>query len=188
MALLVKSGIKVDSSVYPYYQNEFFSCVGSPTLPYWPDLHDPLKQGKQNTIYELPVTVGFNRTNFDLANDVHVAFTKPPLSLTRFNGLAWHTNLLRKIYLCPELSAADDMLTLCDKVIDKGYPVLHMYMHSSSLLDNQVGLLESDKNPFDFISEAVSKVVTELKSRYDIEFCTISEAAGKLQNMEKPAV
>lgn len=188
MELLIKSGINLDSSVYPYYQNEYFSCVGSPTLPYWPDLNDPLKRSEQRTIYELPVTVGFNRTNFELANSIHVAFAKPSLSWTRFNGLAWHSNLLRKIYLCPELSASEDMLTLCDKVIEKGYPVLHMYMHSSSLLDNQVGLLDSDQNPFDFISDAVSKVVTELKSRYDIEFCTISEAAKKLQNMDTPAV
>lgn len=188
MDLLVKSGIKVDSSVYPYYQNEYFSCVGSPTLPYWPDLDDPLKQGEQDAIYELPVTVGFNRSNFDSANTVHSAFATPPLSWTRFNGLAWHTNLLRKIYLCPELSAADDMITLCDKVINKGYPVLHMYMHSSSLLDNQVGLLGFEQNPFDFISDAVSKVITELKSRYNIEFCTISEAADKLQSLDKPAV
>ena len=188
MELLVNSGIEVDSSVYPFYQNEYFSCVGSPTLPYWPDLNAPLKQGNQQTIYELPVTVGFNRTNFELANSIHVAFAKPPLSWTRFNGLAWHTNLLRKIYLCPELSASEDMLTLCDKVIEKGYPVLHMYMHSSSLLDNQVGLLDSDQDPFDFISDAVTKVVTELKSRYDIDFCTISEAADKLKSMDKSAV
>jgi len=188
MDLLVKSGITVDSSVYPFYQNEYFSCVGSPTLPYWPDLNDPLNLGNQQTIYELPVTVGFNRTNFELANSVHATFAKTPLSWTRFNGLAWHSNLLRKIYLCPELSAANDMITLCEKVIDKGYPVLHMYMHSSSLLDNQVGLLDSDQHPFDFISDAVTKVVSQLKSKYDIEFCTISEAADKLQTMDNPAV
>jgi len=188
MELLVNSGITVDSSVYPFYQNEYFSCVGCPTLPYWPDLNEPLKSSNQQSIYELPVTVGFNRTNFELANSVHVAFAKPPLSWTRFNGLAWHSNLLRKIYLCPELSASEDMLTLCEKVIDKGYPVLHMYMHSSSLLDNQVGLIDSDQNPFDFISNAVTKVVTQLKSKHDIEFCTISEAAKKLQTMEYPAV
>ena len=62
-----------------------------------------------------------------------------------------------------------------------------MYMHSSSLLDNQVGLLACDQNPFDFISDAVTKVVTQLKSKYDIEFCTITEAADKLQAMDKPA-
>jgi hypothetical protein len=188
MELLVKSGINLDSSVYPFYQNEYFSCVGSPTLPYWPDLNAPLELGNQQTIYELPVTVGFNRTNFEFANTVHTVFAKPPLSWTRFNGLAWHAHLLRKIYLCPELSTPKDMLTLCEKVIDKGYPVLHMYMHSSSLLDNQKGLLGSDQNPFDFISDAVTKVVTQLKSKYDIEFCTISEAADKLQTMDYPAV
>jgi hypothetical protein len=188
MGLLIKNGITLDSSVYPFYQNEYFSCVGSPTLPYWPDLNAPLNQGNQQTIYELPVTVGFNRTNFEFANSVHTVFAKPPLSWTRFNGIAWHVHLLRKIYLCPELSAPEDMLTLCEKVIDKGYPVLHMYMHSSSLLDRQEGLLGSDQSPFDFISDAVTKVVTQLKSKYDIEFCTISEAADKLQTMDNPAV
>jgi hypothetical protein len=188
MALLVKSGITVDSSVYPFYENEYFSCNGAPNLPYWPDLDNPLKQYDQKIIYELPVTVGFNRTNFELANSVHTAFAKPPLNWTRFNGLAWHSHLLRKIYLCPELSTPEDMLTLCEKVVDKDYPVLHMYMHSSSLLDNQVGLLGSEQNPFDYISDAVTKVVTQLKSKYDIEFCTISEAADKLQTMDNPAV
>jgi hypothetical protein len=188
LGLLIDNGINVDSSVYPFYANEYFNCDGAPTLPYWPDLNDPLKQSDQRTIYEFPVTVGFNRTNFELANSVHTAFAKPPLSLTRFNGLAWHSKLLRKTYLCPELSAPEDMLTLCDKVIEKGYPVLHMYMHSSSLLDNQDGLLGCKHNPADFISNAVTEVVNQLKSRYDIEFCTISEAAEKLQNMEKPAV
>ena len=188
MALLVQSGINVDSSVYPFYENEYFSCGGASTLPYWPDLNDPLLHGSQDTLYELPVTVGFNRTQFALANQIHTAFASPPLSWTRFNGLAWHTHLLRKTYLCPELSSTQDMLTLCDTVIKKGYPVLHMYMHSSSLLLNQNDLLGGENTPFDFISDAITKVVTQLKSTYDIEFCTISEAASKLQKMDIPVI
>jgi hypothetical protein len=188
MELLVKSGITADSSVYPFYENEYFSCRGASTLPYWPDLNNPLQKGSQNTLYELPVTVGFNRTNFELANQIHTAFAKPPLSWTRFNGLAWHANLLRKTYLCPELSLTQDMLNLCDTVINKGYHVLHMYMHSSSLLLNQKGLLGCEHTPFDFISDALTKVVTQLKSDYDIEFCTISEAASKLQKMGTPSL
>mgnify|MGYP003672757574 CR=1 FL=1 len=184
-----KGNCEIGAHLHPWCNPPYFGEVGEAEshVINLPVEQDPLKQGKQQTIYELPVTVGFNRTNFELANSVHVAFAKPPLSWTRFNGLAWHSNLLRKIYLCPELSAPEDMLTLCEKVIDKGYPVLHMYMHSSSLLDNQVGLLDSEQNPFDFISDAVTKVVTQLKSKYDIEFCTISEAADKLQTMDKPA-
>ena len=184
MALLVKSGITVDSSVYPFYENEYFSCSGASTLPYWPDLNNPLRKGSQKTLYELPVTVGFNRPQFELANKIHTAFAKPPLSWTRFNGLAWHSHLLRKTYLCPELSSTQDMLTLCDTVIGKGSPILHMYMHSSSLLVNQNDLLGSEHNPFDFICDALTKVVTQLKSNYDIEFCSISEAANKLQAMD----
>jgi hypothetical protein len=188
MALLIQSGINVDSSVYPFYKNEYFSCGGASSLPYWPDLNDPLLHGSQDTLYELPVTVGFNRPQFTLANQIHTAFATPPLNWTRFNGLAWHTHLLRKTYLCPELSSTQDMLTLCDTVIKKGYPVLHMYMHSSSLLLNQNDLLGSENTPFDFISDAITKVVTQLKSTYDIEFCTISEAASKLQKMDIPVI
>lgn len=181
MKLLVSSGFNVDSSVYPFYQNEYFSCNGSPALPYWPDLNNPLKASTQRDIFELPVTVGFNRSHFEHANKVHTAFSKPPLSWTRFNGLAWHANLLRKNYLCPELTSTSDMLSLCDKVIAKGYPVLHMYMHSSSLLDNQNSLM-GNNDAFNFISDAVKNVIKPLQDKYPIEFCTISEAAEKLQS------
>jgi len=184
LQLLVKYGFNVDSSVYPFYQNEYFTCLGSPLLPYWPDLNDPLKISEQRQIFELPVTVGFNRDNFEFCNGIHQACSLPPLSWTRFNGFAWHTKLLRKNYLCPELSTVEDMIALCDKVIAKGYPVLHMYMHSSSLLDNQNSLL-GNKNAFSFITQAVSEVTKHLTEHYNIEFCTISEAAQKLNKLSE---
>ena len=179
MQLLVSKQINVDSSVYPFYKNEYFSCNGSPLLPYWPDLNDPLKSGKQQQIFEVPVTVGFNRNAFEFCNVVHTAFAQPPLSWTRFNGLAWHTKLLRKNYLCPELSSVEDMISLCDKVLQKGYPILHMYMHSSSLIDNNNSLL-GNKNAFNFITGAITDMITYLSAHHKIEFCTISQAAAKL--------
>ncbi|KXI28513.1 polysaccharide deacetylase family protein [Paraglaciecola hydrolytica] len=179
MQLLIENDINVDSSVYPFYQNEYFSCNGAPLLPYWPDLANPLKSANQQQIFEVPVTVGFNRQAFEAWNKIHTAFARPPLSWTRFNGLAWHTHLLRKNYLCPELSSIEDMISLCDVVLEKGYPVLHMYMHSSSLIDNSNSLL-GNKNAFNFITQAVTEVVTHLKANYHIEFCTISQAAAKL--------
>ncbi|WP_340679156.1 polysaccharide deacetylase family protein [Paraglaciecola sp.] len=180
MQLLVDNDIKVDSSVYPFYQNEYFSCNGAPLLPYWADVTNPLKTTVQQQIFEFPVTVGFNRQAFEQCNQIHTAFATPPLSWTRFNGLAWHTHLLRKNYLCPELSSIKDMISLCDVVLEKGYPVLHMYMHSSSLIDNTNNLL-GNKNAFNFVTNAVTQVVSYLKENYHIEFCTISEAAAKLK-------
>lgn len=178
--LIMNAGIKVDSSIYPFYSNDYFSCHSAPSLPYWPNLNNPLKKSQQKEIYELPVTVGFNRPNFPLWNNIHTRFASPPYSWTRFNGIAWHTQLLRKQYLCPELSSPKDMLSLCETVINKGYPVLHMYMHSSSLLDNNNSLL-GNQNAYQFISDSVTEVVSALSEKYEIDFCTISEAAAKLQ-------
>lgn len=178
--LLIKNGFDVDSSVYPYYKNEFFSCLGAPSTPYWPGLDNPLTDSEQRQIYEVPVTVGFNRKNFDFCNTIHTAFTYPNLSWTRFNGFAWHTKILRKNYLCPELSSVEDMTSLCDMVVSKAYPVLHMYMHSSSLLDNKNSFL-GKANAFNHICGAIEQVTEHLKNNYDVEFCTISESAKKLQ-------
>lgn len=180
LKLLIKQGINLDSSVYPLYQNEFFSCLGAPPTPYWPDFNDPLQESAQRDIFELPVTVGFNRSNFELSNKIHSLFSSPNLSWTRFNGLAWHSKMLRKYYLSPELCSVADMQDLCKVVIEKGYPVLHMYMHSSSLLNNSNSLV-GKQNAFNHICDSITKVVTFLKQRYPIEFCTISEAAKKLQ-------
>lgn len=178
--LLAEAGITVDSSVYPFYSNDYFSCIGAPSLPYWPDLASPLETSSQRDLFELPVTVGFNRPNFSMWNDIHSKFATPPYSWTRFNGIAWHTNFLRKQYLCPELSAPKDMLSLCETVINKDYSVLHMYMHSSSLLDNNNSLL-GNRNAYEFICESISEVVKTLSEKYALDFCTLSEAAIKLQ-------
>jgi hypothetical protein len=181
MNLLFQNGFNVDSSVYSYYKNEFFSCIGAPPTPYWAALDKPLEQTTQQNMFELPVTVGFNRENFDFWNRVHYLFTQPPLSWTRFNGFAWHTRLMRKNYLCPELSSVEDMINLCDTAIDKGYPVLHMYMHSSSLLDNSNNIL-GQNNAFNHLCGSIEQVVRYLEKHYEVEFCTISEAADKLKS------
>ena len=72
------------------------------------------------------------------------------------------------------------MLSLCETVINKGYTVLHMYMHSSSLLDNNNSLL-GNRNAYEFLSESITEVITTLRAKYQLDFCTLSEAAEKIQ-------
>lgn len=183
LQLLTKHGFTVDSSIYPFYQNEFFSCVGSPTQPYWPDLTNPLQQHSQRLIYELPVTTGFNHNCFTACEKIYRLFSFRWFQWLRLIGIAWQTHLLRKIYLSPELNNSEEMLKLCNVVIQMGYPVLHMYMHSSSLVDNTNSLV-GNKNAYQYITTAIKDVVTELKRHHDIQFCTISEAARLLQKRE----
>ena len=95
----------------------------------------------------------------------------------------WHTRLLRKLYLSPEVTAADDMHTLVDFVLANRLPVIHMYFHSSSLVDGVTGFMDQE-NAFDVICENIRSVVEYTRSRANTRFCTISEAAALLKHRD----
>ncbi len=172
LALLNRKGYLIDSSVYPYYANKAFNCDRAPGTPYWPDLQDPLKIGEQREIFEIPVTAGFNRSHFPAWKRVHRALSAPPLSWLRLIGVLWHTQALRKIYLSPELSSREDMVNLVEKAIKRGHRQVHMFMHSSSLLPNANCFEGQDKLT---IKEDIRYVQQYLESRYEVEYCTLSE-------------
>ena len=177
--LLVAKGIKVDSSVYPYYRNEYFSCEGAPTVPYWPSLSNPLESGEQKMIAELPVSAGFNSRHFDLCNGAYRVINHKRLQFLRLTGIAWQTGLLRKIYLSPELTHAEDMNSLIDALLQRKTKMVHMNLHSSSLLD-----LNYSNNPFNSqqIYRNMQQTLAHLQSKANVTFCTISDAAKRILN------
>ncbi len=182
LQLLKNEDITVDSSIYPLFCNDYFSCENAPTFPYWPDFDDTNKIGKQNKVFEIPVTAGFNRTNYRLWQNLHKTFAKRPFTWLRVNGILWQTNVLRKLYLSPELCTAKDMTTLVDTSIKKGQTVLHMYLHSSSLIENVTGL-SSQANARESICKKIGEVIKHIQNKYDdISFCTISEASQCIQS------
>lgn len=97
MRLLVKHGFEIDSSVYPFYQNSFYSCQGAPNLPYRPSLDNPLQTDPHGKIFELPVTAGFNHKNFALCERIYRAISHPSINWSHLVGVAWRTRLLRKV-------------------------------------------------------------------------------------------
>jgi hypothetical protein len=184
MQLLIKQGFNIDSSVYPYYRNKFYSSYETPNLPYWPNLNNPLVANNQRSIYEFPITSGFNHSNFELCEKFYQLLSHSTINWSRLVGIAWQTRLLRKSCLSPELFEVDEMLNLCRVAIKKNYPVLHMFMHSSCLIDNNNSLV-GKHNAYEYISGAIKQVVTQLQKEFDIQFCTISEAASILQQRER---
>ncbi|GGA84428.1 hypothetical protein GCM10011369_28100 [Neiella marina] len=180
LELLIERGIEVDSSVYPFYRNSYFSCFPSPTDAYWPDINDPLQCGSQRDLVELPVSVGFNRGNFELCERIHHRLSNSAFAKIRFIGFLWHLNLLRKLYLTPELCNGPEMVTLCDSLLSKGQPVLHMYLHSSSLMKGQTGLMEADLG-YKTICHRIKHVLDYLDDKANVNFCTVSEAASILK-------
>ncbi|WP_414828056.1 hypothetical protein [Alteromonas sp. H39] len=181
LSLLIDYGYDVDSSVYPFWSTEYFNCAGGPLVPYWPDSNDPVAPGNQHDIYEVPVTVGFNNKYFQKSYAIHSVLERPPFNALRLVGIAWRTQLLRKLYLCPELSTAEDMVTLCHRALDNDYPVLHMYMHSSSLIDNDNSLV-NQRNAFANVTQSIRAVVNAAQARREVRFCTLSEAADILKS------
>ncbi|EED33949.1 glycosyl transferase, group 1 [gamma proteobacterium NOR5-3] len=180
LQLLIDRGYTVDSSVYPFYENDYFSCEGSPLTPYYPDLDKVLTAGDQRKLMELPVSAGFNRGNFDRAQRIHKALSSAPASWLRAVGLLWHTRLLRKLYLSPELTEANDMNSLVDQCLNNGQPVIHMFLHSSSLVDHVTGLMDTD-NAYDVITDRIAQTLKHLSQRAKVTFCTASEAAELLK-------
>lgn len=187
MGLLKSRGFTVDSSVYPLYQNKHFSCMDAPLAPYWPNLASPNQLGQQRDIMELPVTVGFNRKNFDFWRTISCVSEQPPLTYLRTTGLLWQSNIMRKIYLSPELSSVQDMNALIDKCIERQTPVIHMYLHSSSLLDGVTGFY-ARKDAFGAMCQAIAATVAHMQSKIDVKFTTISECAAILAQRDQAVI
>lgn len=178
---LINAGYQVDSSVYPYYQNDWFSCVENSSEPFeiWP-------AGAGRPIIELPVTAGFNRKAFAASNRLHQRLERLPWSRLHSIGLLWATGILRKIYLSPELSSSQDMVRLCEQALANEYPVIHMYLHSSSLLPGSTEYVRTEKDK-ERLFQRIETVVHYLRQHRDVEVLGITEAAMRLKAEGKVA-
>ncbi len=181
LSAVKNAGYNIDSSVYPYYANNYFSCHGSPNIPYWPSIKKPLVPGFQKDIFEIPITAGFSRPNFPFWSKLHNAMSARPFSLLRLVGLAWKTKIFRKLYLSPELSSPSDMISLINASLHSGNPVVHMFIHSSTLLPGQNEFTKNSADEKEFYHD-ISTVIEHLTSTTSVTFCTLSEAKILLQN------
>lgn len=181
LKILIDYGFTVDSSVYPYYENRYFSCMDACNVPYWPDLQEPNYPGDQREIFELPITSGFNRPNFPFWGKMHRGLSSAWLRGLRLVGFAWHTRVLRKLYLSPELSSTADMIDLIKAAMASGSPVIHMFLHSSTLLEER-GAYNQHHIGRDELYTRIREVVEFLKGEADFEFCTLTEAADQLRS------
>lgn len=180
LKIVEELGFEVDSSVYPYYENQYFSCLNACEKPYWPDVADPNHPGAQRSIFEIPITSGFNRPGFEFWNKVHKAISASLLKPVRVVGLAWHSRFLRKLFLSPELASAQDMIALVSASLASGNKVVHMFLHSSTLLEER-GEYNQHNIGRGELYDNIRTVVEHLTKKNQVEFCTVSEAARYLR-------
>lgn len=184
LKLLADKGYTIDSSIHPYYADTPFSYHSAPDISYWPDYQECTVPGKQREIYEMPVTAGYNRSDFALCNRLHLILSRPPLSYFRLVGIFWKLRLMRKIQLSPELADVENMIALVKAALKGGHRVIHMYFHSSSLLPGKAPYVKNDADEEVFYS-SIEAVFRFLKENTDVHSCTLEEATRRTLKEEQ---
>ncbi len=133
---LADLGYRVDSSVIAF--SNFSSERGpdfsrAPFKPYYLEGDDLCRPNPQGFLLEVPVSVGFNRSNFAAAWRLRQAAMRSPWRQFKAVGIVDRLGLAKRIKLSPEQASAAEMIQLASAALAQGAPALVMLLHSSSL-------------------------------------------------------
>ena len=136
---LAKLGFKVDSSITPFTDwasdgGPNFSTVEPRAFRFSPD--DIFHESPDGELMEIPVTIGYvGWLSFDMrwSNAIQRIVQRKPFARARVAGILSKANLLRKVWLSPEISDAAEMIRLARHLQSRGYRFLNLTFHSPSL-------------------------------------------------------
>jgi hypothetical protein len=153
---LIDCGYLVDSSVTPFTSWECYegpSFLNAPFSPYYIDNENIVtKTIREQQILEVPITIGYNRWPFERWQVLDVILEKSPGWL-HIRGLIGRSNILRKIWLSPEMETAKNMLKLSKILCNHGIKVLNMTFHSNSLIPGLGPFIRNDNDLSRFYNE-----------------------------------
>jgi hypothetical protein len=149
-----KLGYKVDSSVTPYtsWTDDYgpdYSEI-SPR-PYRINPDNIFEDSKNSNMIEIPATIGYLQNNFKLANSFLKIFEQGN-NRFRFIGILSKLKLLNKVWLSPELSSSEEMISLAKIFMKKNIKFLNMTFHSNSLIAGKNPFIRSNEDGNDFLS------------------------------------
>lgn len=146
-ALLAELGYVVDSSVCPFTDYSVDGGPdfrGAPHRPYWIG-SDLTRSGPPGGLLEVPVSFGFNRSNFALAFRVHEFLRTRPLGHLRLPGVLDRLGVLQKIKFSPEKGDVVRLSRLARAYLANGAPCMVMMFHSSSLLPGSTPYVTTER-------------------------------------------
>jgi len=176
LKVLSENGYRVDSSVRPFYREQYFSYTSAPTTPYWPSMQDALREDNRNTcgILEIPVTSGYNLSNYELLDKVHTTLSAAPLNNLRLVGILWRLGLLRKTTITPEGTEPADVCRCIDSSIKRGDRIINMFFHSSDLLPGCTPYVQSETDKTRFM-DVIKQCVEHVRKKYDGQMTTMRD-------------
>ena len=153
--LLRDLGYIVDSSVCPfmdYSEDGGPDFRGAPWQPYFVG-HELTKPATSSTsLLEVPVSFGFNWTNFERANRLQEWLSGPRLRRMRLRGILDRLGILRKIKFSPEKGDASQLRPLIRAYCDQDAPCMVMMFHSSSLQPGNTPYVRDDSELQGFLN------------------------------------
>lgn len=127
---ICRLGYRVDTSVTPY--TDWSSYYGPDMSEYTPDSFH-FTDGEGSSLLVLPATVGFLQKDFALSKAVLNMVHHRCLRHFRLAGILDRLKLVNKVWLSPEQSTGQQMISLAKRMFNNKYPFINMVFHSSTL-------------------------------------------------------
>jgi hypothetical protein len=149
-------------------------------MPFVPFLiHEARRTVSEDTncsILEIPATIGYNRWPFERYRHLEVILDGLP-TWSHAKGVAARLNIVRKIWLSPEIDNATSMIVLSRLLIEGGVRVLNMTFHSSSLIPGLTPFVTSEDELESFYKR-LADYFDGLYRLADVKPMVLSEMAG----------
>lgn len=135
---------RVDTSVTPYIS--WVAYQGPDFSEFTPDLFRFGAGGLDDRdadgpLLEVPTSIGFLQKNFSRSSTVMNLIDNGLVRKLHLTGLFHRLNILNKVWLSPEMSNTDFMISLVDRMQENHYPCLNMTFHSTSLIGGLTGFV-----------------------------------------------
>lgn len=142
-------GYRIDTSVTPYMNWAHYHGPDFSDYDPAPFRFTPLgleQRDAAGSLLEVPVTIGFLQSNFQVCNRFLKALEHPLARCVHATGLFYYLKLINKTWLSPETSDAASMIRLAICMQRNNYPILNMVFHSSSLMKGLSPFVRSDRD------------------------------------------
>jgi hypothetical protein len=134
---IVRLGYRIDTSITPYTSwapesGPDFSYVSPQPYTFTQESHsDPNSRG---ALAEIPVSIGYLHGEFQACAMLAERLRSGPLRGLKLGALLSRLQLLRKVWLSPEMETPARMMRLVRQMRRQGYEVLNLVFHSSALM------------------------------------------------------
>ena len=173
-------GYTVDSSVIPFTD---YSAQGgpnfcsAPSAPYFIDGDDLCVPHQGGLLLEVPVSVGFNRPDFERAHALQQSASARWAQPFHLEGILDRLGFVRRIKFSPEQTTASRLKQLVDSYVARSAPAMVLMFHSSSLQPGTSPYVQTEGDLQEFLGR-IDETIEYCLERHGMSPATLSEFAA----------